>query len=301
MFEINRTDRKYFEINVSEYDETKDFEVVRPASLNYPYCNSVMFLQEGYEEKAAVLESVRNCLVFLPESMELPADLCERHCIVRSNNPHTDFCRFFRDHRIASLPRKEDVKQCDFSWVAEGATIGSNVIIQPGVYIGGDVFIGNNVYIGTGAKIVGEVYIGDNVVIRENAVVGADGLTTDREDDGTAVTMPQFGYVAIEDDVQIGAGTIIARGAIDGTIIRKGAKIDNSSFISHNVEIGSNTFVVGETIFFGSSSTGVNCIVSGNSTVRNGIHIGDSALVGMGSVVTKPVSANAIVKGNPAK
>ena len=60
--------------------------------------------------------------------------------------------------------------------------------------------------------------------------------------------------VVIEDDVQIGALTVIARGAIDNTVLKRGAKIDNSTFISHNVVVGEDTFVVGETIMFGSSS-----------------------------------------------
>ena len=113
--------------------------------------------------------------------------------------------------------------------------------------------------------------------------------------------MPQFGGVVIEDGVQIGALTVIGRGAIDNTILRRGTKIDNSTFISHNVIIDEDTFVVGESIMFGSSSTGKQVYISGNSTIRNGCHIGDKAVVGMGSVVVKNVGNGAVVKGNPAK
>lgn len=35
--------------------------------------------------------------------------------------------------------------------------------------------------------------------------------------------------------------------------------------------------------------------------MRNGITIGENAIVGMGSVVTKDVPDNAVVYGNPAK
>jgi len=122
-----------------------------------------------------------------------------------------------------------------------------------------------------------------------------------RKPDGSPATIPQFGGVVIEDNVQIGANTVIARGAIDDTVIHHGSKIDNLCFVSHNVQIGANTFIVGETIMFGSSSTGEQVYISGNSTIREGIHVGDRALVGMGSVVVKPVPDDAIVKGNPAK
>ena len=113
--------------------------------------------------------------------------------------------------------------------------------------------------------------------------------------------MPQFGGVIIEDDVQIGALTVIGRGAIDNTILKHGSKIDNSTFVSHNVIVGEDTFVVGESIMFGSSSTGKQVLISGNSTIRDGRHIGDKAVIGMGSVVTKNVETGAVVKGNPAK
>jgi UDP-3-O-[3-hydroxymyristoyl] glucosamine N-acyltransferase len=52
---------------------------------------------------------------------------------------------------------------------------------------------------------------------------------------------------------------------------------------------------------FGSSSTGKAVLISGNSTIRNGKHVGDGAVVGMGSVVVRDVEDGAVVKGNPAK
>ena len=167
-------------------------------------------------------------------------------------------------------------------------------MIFPDVYIGKDVVIGNDVYIASGVKLVGSVTIGDHVVIRDNTVIGADGLTTSRNDNGEAITIPQFGGVSIEDDVQIGAN-------VDDTRIGRGSKIDSSCFISHNVSIGEDTFIVGETIMFGSSSTGKQVLISGNSTIRDSVHIGDKAVVGMGAVVVKDVLENSVVKGNPAK
>ena len=162
-----------------------------------------------------------------------------------------------------------------------GAVIGKNCVIFPDVYIGKDVVIGNDVYIASGVKLVGSVSIGDHVVIRDNTVIGADGLTTSRNDNGEAITIPQFGGVSIEDDVQIGANVVIARGAIDDTRIGRGSKIDSSCFISHNVSIGEDTFIVGETIMFGSSSTGKQVLISGNSTIRDSVHIGDKAVISM--------------------
>ena len=50
--------------------------------------------------------------------------------------------------------------------------------------------------------------------------------------------VPQVGRVIIQDDVEIGAGTTIDRGAIRDTMIGEGTKIDNLVQIGHNVVIG---------------------------------------------------------------
>lgn len=293
--------KKFFSVNVQKYIPNKNFEVYRPASLSNPKSYAVMFIGEAYMAEADCFNKVTNCLVFWPDKIEIPKEIEEKHAVVRCENPHLRYCEFFQENQIVYLPKQEEGEIVGGAFVAKKAQIGENVVIMYGAYIGGEAVIGNDVYIGAGTKIVGEVHIADGVVIRENSVIGADGLSTDRDSDGKAVTMPQFGGVVLEKNVQIGANTVVARGAIDDTVIGEGSKIDNQCFISHNVKIGSDTFVVGETIMFGSSSTGDKAYLSGNSTIRNGVHVGDNSLVGMGAVVVKDVENGKTVKGNPAK
>lgn len=293
--------KKYFEISVNKYVPDSKLKVYRPASLDHPKDEAVMFVTEKFMKYASALNKCKNCLVFWPQNIKIPDEIREKHefCLVKE--PHKEYCRFYAENEITYLPKKEDGDMVDGTFFAKGAVIGKGCKIFQGAYIGSEVTIGDNVYIGAGVKLLGEVSIGNNVVIRENTVIGADGLSTDRDENGKALTMPQFGGVVIEDDVQIGALTVIGRGAIDNTIIKRGSKIDNSCFISHNVVIGEDAFVVGETIMFGSSSLGDQGFISGNSTIRDGRHIGTKAKIGMGSVVTKNVDDGQIVKGNPAK
>lgn len=292
---------RYFCINANKYDSSKNFNIYRPSSLNKPKDNSVMFIMKTNLDKIDIFRKIKECIIFWPKNMEHPSWIDEENLLLDVESPHLEYCRFFQQNHLINLPDRESYSFIDGYFKSDKAKIGNNVTIMPMVYIGGEVSIGNNVYIGTGTKIVGKVIIGNNVVIRENTVIGADGLSTDRDETGSAVTMPQYGSVIIEDDVQIGSNTVIARGAIDETILRKGSKIDNSVFISHNVEIGERTFIVGETILFGSSNTGKNVLISGNSTIRNGVSIGDNSIVGMGSVVTKSFETGSILMGNPAK
>ncbi len=60
------------------------------------------------------------------------------------------------------------------------------------------------------------------------------------QEDGSYKTIPQLGNVIIEDNVAIGANTVIDCATLfgDATVIRQGVKLDNLIQIAHNVEIG---------------------------------------------------------------
>ena len=68
--------------------------------------------------------------------------------------------------------------------------------------------------------------------------------------------VPQVGRVIIQDDVEIGAGTAIDRGAIRDTVIGEGTKIDNHVQIAHNVSIGRHCVIVAQSGIAGSSTLG---------------------------------------------
>jgi len=291
----------YFKVNASKYDPNKNFDVVRPSSLNNPYDNSIMFITVEHIGEWEVVFRVNDCIVIWPETIEVPAGVSEKHAVIIHREPRLGFAEFFKDNCITYNAEPKEYELINGAFIAKGAVIGKNVALFPGAYIDSEVVIGNNCYIGSGVRLMGSVKVGNDVIIRENTVIGSDGLTTRRDEYGKVVTIPQFGGVTIEDNVQIGALTVIAKGAIDDTVIHSGCCIDNSCFISHNVQLGEDTLVVGETIMFGSSSTGKQALISGNSTVRDGTPIGEKAVVGMGAVVVKPVPDGAVVKGNPAK
>lgn len=293
--------KEYFSIPASKYIPGKNFFIVRPASLNKYKDNAVMFIMESHIDKAFVFESVVNCLIFWPETAQVPEKIRNQHAVYQCSSPRNEYCQFFLDNGISHLPPKEECNFINGAFISPNAIIGENVIIMPGAYISGETVISNNVYIGAGTKLVGEVLVGNNVVIRENTVIGADGLSTDRDESGKALTMPQFGKVVLEDDVQVGSNTVIARGAIDDTIIHRGAKIDSQCFISHNTSVGEDSFIVGETIMFGSSSVGARCLISGNCTLANFVEVGDDSILGMSATALKNVPSNVIAFGSPIK
>lgn len=294
-------DLEFFHVNTDQYISGTDYTVVRPASLKNPKDSAVMFITDSYPNLKEVFNQVSGCLVFWPEKWDIPDGLQKKHAVVPCKDPHLSYCKFYQQQGITGLDQPEETEYCQGSHIAKTARIGDNTIVFPGCYIGGQVTIGQNCYIGAGVKITGRVTIGDSVRIRENTVIGADGLSTDRDEDDHPVTMPQFGGILIEDEVQIGANVTICRGAIDDTVLHRACKIDNSVFVSHNVEVGEESFVVGMTLLFGSASVGRQAQISGGCTVGNYVHVGDRSLLGMGAVSNRSIPENTIAYGTPAR
>jgi UDP-2-acetamido-3-amino-2,3-dideoxy-glucuronate N-acetyltransferase len=124
---------------------------------------------------------------------------------------------------------------------------------------------------------------------------------------------------SIDDNSKIGAFVEIQKGAFIG----KNCKISSHSFICEGVHIEDNVFV-GHGVMFtndlfpkatnpdGSQQTEADwkvietnvkkgASIGSNATILCGITIGENALVGAGSVVTKDVPPNTVVAGVPAK
>ncbi len=298
---ITNESKEFFCIDASKYDATKQFQVVRPASLSNPKNNAVLFVTEGFLKYWEATLTVEECIVIWPENHPVPEELSKKHAVILSKEPRYGFAKFFHENHVTYNAMPKPYQLINGAMICEGAEIGAETVIFPGAYVDSDARIGKNCYIASGVRIVGSVQIGDDCIIRENTVIGSDGLTTRRNEEGKIITIPQFGGVVIENDVQIGANSVVCKGAIDNTIIKSGSRIDNCCFISHNVQIGQNTLIVGEVLMMGSSSTGERAYLSGNVVVRDGVSVGNDAFVGMGSVVTKNVPAGVTVKGSPAR
>ncbi len=153
--------------------------------------------------------------------------------------------------------------------VAAGAVVGEGVTLGDEVDVGAGAVVEYGATIAAGSRILAravishDVRIGRGVLIHPGAVIGADGFGFARADDGTAHRIAQLGSVVIEDDVEVGANTTIDRGALEDTIIRRGAKIDNQVQIGHNVEVGPDTIICGCVGIVGSTRIGARCVLAG--------------------------------------
>lgn len=173
--------------------------------------------------------------------------------------------------------------------------IGPNVVIEEGVTFGERCILEANCVIRENSEI------GNDVIIKSNSVVGGTGFGYVKDDaSGAYDVIPHFGKVVIEDNVHIGSCTCIDRGSLSDTIIKKGVKIDNLVHIAHNVKIGENSMIIACSMIAGSVEIGRDSWVAPSVSVINGIKVGDKAILGLGSVVTKSVDSNQTVLGVPA-
>ena len=113
--------------------------------------------------------------------------------------------------------------------------------------------------------------------------------------------MPQIGRVIIQDDVEIGAGTTIDRGANRDTVIGEGTKIDNLVQIGHNVSIGRHCVLVAQTGISGSVMLEDFVVLGARVGVNNHVTIGEGAQIAATSIVHGDVPAGARWGGTPAK
>lgn len=146
--------------------------------------------------------------------------------------------------------------------IGEKVIIRSGTVIYSGVKIGKNLRTGHNILIREATEIGNDVLIGTNSVIDGNCKIGS------RVSVQTNVYITA--YTVIEDDVFMGPCAVTTNdkymvyGAeLKGPIIKSGAKI------------------------------------GANSTILPGIVIGEDAIVGAGSVVTKDVKSKEVVAGVP--
>lgn len=147
------------------------------------------------------------------------------------------------------------------------AIINNNVKLGKGNRIGAYTVIGSNGEI-RGANsddFKGEVIVGDNNIISEQ--------------------------VTIQTPYEEGSKTIIG----NNNIIMAHVHIGHDAVVGDNCEICCTSIIAG----YVTVKNGVK--IKLHSVTRNRITIGENTIVGMGSVVTKDVSAGMIVFGNPAK
>lgn len=179
------------------------------------------------------------------------------------------------------------------------AEIGAGTIIAANAVIGADVRIGRDGAVGPGATVVNAL-LGNRVIVHQGVRIGQDGFGFSMGPQGH-LKVPQIGRVVVQDDVEIGAGTTIDRGANRDTIIGEGTKIDNLVQIGHNVVIGRHCVIVAQTGISGSTTLEDFVVLGGQVGVVGHVTIGMGAQIAGSSNVREDVPRGVRWGGTPAR
>ena len=160
-------------------------------------------------------------------------------------------------------------------------------MIHPGTKSGKNVRIGEGVIIEEGCKIGDNCIIGHHVVLRPNVNIGDNTVIGH----GTVFE----GDCSIGNNVLIHAQCHITKGVLieDDVFIAPFLLLTNTRNISHgrkNVKLVLDPPVIRRA-----------ARIAGRVSILPGVEIGENAVVGLGSVVTKNVPAGEIWFGTPAR
>ncbi|MCD6039095.1 MAG: lpxD [Gammaproteobacteria bacterium] len=172
--------------------------------------------------------------------------------------------------------------------IGDNVTLAAGVVLGPGCIIGEFSTIDEASYLHANVTLYHKIHIGKRVLIASGTVIGGDGFGIAKHK-GVWHKVPQLGRVVIEDDVEIGANCTIDRGAVEDTVLKKGAKLDNLIQIGHNVQIGEYSALAGCVGISGSTVIGKNCLIGGGVGFAGHLTIADNVMITGMTAVTKSI------------
>ena len=185
------------------------------------------------------------------------------------------------------------------TFIDAGVTVGADTILHPLTHLHGDTTIGAGCEIGPNVKLV-DTTVGDGATII-NAV--ADGATV-----GPKAQVGPFTYLR--------PGAVLGEGAKAGTyvevkksVIGKGSKVPHLSYIGDaeigsNVNIGAGTITCnydGETGKKSKTVIGDDVLIGSDTMLVAPVRVGDGAVTGAGSVVSRDLPPGQVAIGAPAR
>jgi UDP-3-O-[3-hydroxymyristoyl] glucosamine N-acyltransferase len=217
--------------------------------------------------------------------------------LLKAKNPYYAFQQAVvildghRKHPFAGVHRNANIDPT--------ARIGEGTVIYPGVYVGPESVVGRDCILYPNVCVYDRCVIGDRVIVHAGAVLGVDGFGF-ATDAGVHHKIPQIGNLIVEDDVEIGANCMIARGALDSTVIGAGSKLDGLVAIGHGARIGPGGLLVAQVGIAGSTTIGRHVTLGGQVGVVGHITIGDMVTAGAQAGITGDLESKSVIMGTPA-
>ena len=256
------------------------FEVTALASLARATPTSLSFLSN--DARRAELKNSRAGAVVVSRAV---AEEISRGLI--SADPYRTYAELSVLFDERGLPFAQGVHPT--AVIDETAVIADDVSIGANAVIGREVVIGAGSVIGPNVTIYPNTQIGLDCIVGAATVIGYDGFGFAKSPDGW-IKIRQLGGVVIGDDVEIGAGCTIDRGALDDTLIEDGVKLDNQVHIAHGCRIGQRTAMAGYVALAGGTVIGSDVTVGGMTGFTGHLSVCDKVHIGANALVTQSIT-----------
>lgn len=238
---------------------------------------------------------------FVRQGKRVSPVVCDEHLHVLGVNDRTELAKARREmnERICERHMRDGVTIVDpqTTYLEPELTIGRDTVIYPGTTISLLTEIGEGCVIGPHTRI-SQSKIGNNVMVRESVI--------SESEIGDDTTVGPFAHIrnhsTFDGDNRIGNFV-----EVKNSHYAKGVKSAHLSYLG-DAEIGENSNIGCGTItcnYDGKAKhktiIGKNVSIGSDTAIVAPRTIGDGALTGAGSVVTKDVPPGARVVGNPAR
>ena len=191
--------------------------------------------------------------------------------------------------------------------IASTAKIYKNVKLGKNVIIEDFCIIGAPPYGHTDGEL--ETIIGDNAIIRSHTVIYSGNIIGDNFQTGNKTNIRELNIIG--NNVSIGTLSVIEH----HVKIADGARVHTQVFVPEYTTLEKNAWLGPNVVLTNAKyprSPNIknellgpqileNAKIGANSTILPGVIVGKNTLVGAGSVVTKNVSDDTVVVGNPAR
>lgn len=184
------------------------------------------------------------------------------------------------------------------AYISEQASIGRDTVIFPNVKIEGETEIGDGCTIRSGTRITNSK-IGHGVEILDNCVISDSEIANQC----TVGPMAHLrGNAKLEEKAKVGNFVELKK-----TILGRGSKANHLTYLG-DATVGEKTNIGAGTVTCNydgvnkhSTTIGNNVRIGSDTMLVAPLKVGDGAVTGAGSVVTKDVEANKLVVGAPAR
>jgi UDP-3-O-[3-hydroxymyristoyl] glucosamine N-acyltransferase len=229
------------------------------------------------------------CVITNPDLVDL---VPERLGVALCDDP---LAAFYRIHHHLLV-------NTDFYWKDFPSEVSPEARVHETAYVAPhNVRVGRGTVIGPRAVVLEKTLIGEDVVIGPGVILGGEGFEP-KYVEGRHVNVAHAGGVRLFDRVELQAATHAARAVFNGfTDVGEDTKVDALVHIAHNARIGRRCEIAACALIAGSTTLGDEVWIGPNATVSSELVIADRAFVAIGSLVLKNVAEGERVFGVPAK